>query len=92
MVSTTPLVLLAAGFVVTGVLELLVLQVAQRRALYAQPNERSSHTVPTPSLGGIGIMLPILGLMAWLWLIEGAPIGGLLFGTAVLTAIGLWDD
>ncbi len=49
-----------------------VLAIVQRRAILDLPNERSSHTVPTPKGGGIaivGILIPV-----WYWL--AAPAGG----------------
>ena len=92
MVFAAPVILLAVGFVSTGLLTMLVLQVAHRRALYAVPNARSSHTVPTPSLGGVGIVLPLLVLLLWLWWFQAAPVLGLFAGTALLAIMGLWDD
>ena len=49
-----------------------VMAVLQRHAILDLPNERSSHTVPTPKGGGIaiaGILIPV-----WYWL--AAPAGG----------------
>lgn len=39
---------------------------AEKRALLAQVNERSSHTTPTPRVGGIGLMGGVLVGFAWL--------------------------
>lgn len=43
-----------------------IITVAQARKLYDQPNDRSSHATPTPSLGGIGIFGgAICGIILW---------------------------
>ncbi|MBF0394984.1 MAG: glycosyl transferase, partial [Alphaproteobacteria bacterium] len=36
----------------------------RRRAVFDQPNERSSHTVPTPRGGGLGLVAAVLPLWA----------------------------
>lgn len=74
-------------------------QLAQRHHLLAHPNERSSHTVPTPRLGGIGIvvafMLTVLAYAWWqpAWATEhGAALSGLLLGGLLMAGLGLIDD
>ena len=51
--------LLCAGL--TGI----TLAVLRRRAILDMPNERSSHTVPTPRGGGWGVMLALLPFWVW---------------------------
>lgn len=64
-----------------------------RRHLLDQINERSSHSVPTPRGGGLGLTIALL--IAWL---VGAWVGGdgtLLITAAclaALAALGWWDD
>lgn len=65
---------------------------AVRLGLVQAPNARSSHTVPTPSGGGIGIALG--GAIATLYaapLVPGPALATLVASLA-LAAIGLWDD
>jgi UDP-N-acetylmuramyl pentapeptide phosphotransferase/UDP-N-acetylglucosamine-1-phosphate transferase len=70
-----------------------------KRLAVAKPNQRSSHTVPTPQGGGI-VIVPVALLIAWLALAlgAGAPRGGLVYVATVgaaalgLTVIGFLDD
>ena len=50
-------------------------------ALLDTPNHRSSHVVPTPRLGGIGVVATLLGGLAWLAWSAAAP------GDAVATSL-----
>lgn len=82
------LLALALSLIATGV----VLNYA-RRHLLDQINERSSHSIPTPRGGGLGLSIGLL--IAWL---VGAWAGGdgTLLATATclaaLAALGWWDD
>ncbi|HUE84668.1 MAG TPA: glycosyltransferase family 4 protein [Vicinamibacterales bacterium] len=68
---------------------------SNRRGLLDQPNERSSHTVPTPRLGGVAIALTSvlgwLGLVLWF-----ADSGGLVLAVAggglIAAFFGVLDD
>ena len=51
-VVSEALIFLFAGFGITVLLELLVLSITRRLQLMAVPNARSSHQIPTPTLGG----------------------------------------
>ncbi|MBM3571154.1 MAG: glycosyltransferase family 4 protein [Alphaproteobacteria bacterium] len=53
-----------AVFVLTTAVVRVVLGELQRRRLLDHPNERSSHAVPTPRGGGIGILLVLLPALA----------------------------
>ena len=77
-----------AAFAVTW----LVRRHAQRLGLVQAPNERSSHTIPTPSGGGVGIVLG--GAIATLYAALDAPVPALvtLAATLAIAAIGFWDD
>ncbi|MCV0403170.1 MAG: hypothetical protein K5924_05615 [Chloroflexi bacterium] len=70
----------------------LVERVARRRALLDIPNDRSLHTVPTPRLGGIGIVVG----SATGWVVSGgfgdAPVVGVMLAAMGLAVVGLVDD
>jgi Fuc2NAc and GlcNAc transferase len=53
-----------AGFLLTGALR----QYAQASSLIDVPNERSSHSAPTPRGGGLAIVLTFLGCLPLLWI------------------------
>jgi UDP-GlcNAc:undecaprenyl-phosphate GlcNAc-1-phosphate transferase len=55
------------AFSITFMVIPVIIQVARERALYDQPNERSAHLVPTPTLGGIGIFCgTFCALILWI--------------------------
>jgi glycosyltransferase WbpL len=94
MTSTTGTILVLATFVAAAVLTRVVQDVARARHLLDKPNTRSSHTVPRPRLGGLGIVPPFVvagGVLA-------AALGGLgptaavLAGTAAISVLGFVDD
>ena len=85
--------------VVTGGISLLLTSALQRYALAKSlidvPNERSSHTVPTPRGGGVAIVLsflfllpvlPIFSLLSW------SSTWGLLGAGAGIAVLGFLDD
>jgi Fuc2NAc and GlcNAc transferase len=84
--------LLLVGFLVTGVGELLVLKAAHTWQLYAHANERSSHVQPTPSIGGVAFVLPVLVLLGYLTAVGYGNLLGLACGCALVAAVSLWDD
>ena len=90
--SPTLLTALLIGGVVGLAATRLVETLARRRSLLDIPNQRSSHLVPTPRLGGIGI---VAGTVAG-WLAGGGwtdPAGPWILIIAVaLAGIGLLDD
>ena len=53
-------ILAAAIFAASSILVRMILRWSLRRKLLAHPNERSSHSVPTPHGGGIAIVVPTL--------------------------------
>ena len=79
---------LAAGLV----LQWGVLWAVRRPTLLAEPNERSSHTTPTPTMGGIAVVLVMLGYFAWLATVDFTL--GLTFAVPLLAlgVVGLLDD
>lgn len=92
-----PWLLLLAGlvFAVTAVLTGVLLPVLRRHAALDRPNDRSSHTRPTPRGGGLAILavlLPAWAVLAWM---SGRAPGGfiaLLAATLGLAAVSWIDD
>lgn len=86
---------LAATFIASLVITGLVRRFALRTDLLDRPNERSSHTVPTPRGGGLGIVLAALAALTVL-----AVCGrlardlyiALAGGGALVAIVGAWDD
>jgi len=92
LVFEASITLLILGFLVTGVSQIILLRVAHAWQLYAHPNERSAHVTPTPSIGGIGLVLPMLALLGYLAIIDYGNLAGLAFGGLLLAVVSLWDD
>ena len=99
------------GFAAYGLSLLLTersIALAHRGGLLAHPNERSSHTEPTPRVGGIGMIVPVLLLFAAYQLlaepiqrmqhftdfdrVPWVPFAGFMVSVALAFALGLWDD
>ena len=74
----------------------LIVAVVRRwaaRHLVDEPNERSSHTVPTPRGGGIGIMAVVLaGGLVGLCCLPASTLLKALVPAAVIAGVSLWDD
>lgn len=82
-------------FVAAFVLTWLLRRYALASRLMDIPNERSSHSVPTPRAGGIAIVLcflavlPVIGVFAWLpW----SFLTGLIGAGAIVAMLGFLDD
>ena len=74
------------------------IRLAHRAGLLDVPNERSSHTVPTPRTGGVPMVAAaVLAVVCWTLLANGGlfPMGSflssILFALA-MSVLGLWDD
>lgn len=77
---------------------------ARRHSIVAEVNDRSSHTVPTPRVGGVGIFAGFAAAMSGaVWLPAfGVPLDfavwpvrawiAVAFALALAFALGLWDD
>lgn len=78
-------------YIVTGV----VRRYSLKNLLIDEPNERSSHTIPTPRGGGLSIAISVLGsiviLMVFNWLPKNIGIA-MLGGGCIVTIIGWLDD
>jgi Fuc2NAc and GlcNAc transferase len=85
--------LLPTVAILSAVLTGLLRRYAVSRQLMDRPNERSSHSVPTPRGGGVAIVIAFLGSL--LVLRDGtgtAAIAALLVGGAGVAVIGFVDD
>ena len=77
---------------VGGLLMWGVLHLVSQPGLLAHPNARSSHSQPTPTMGGVAIVVLVLAYLAW---VAGSQpqLAWSLFGAlAALALVGLWDD
>ncbi len=86
--------LVVATFLGSLVLTRFVREHARRRRLLDNPNERSSHAVPKPRLGGVGVLVPFLATSTALCLWQRAHVATYLalVLTAGIAAVGLLDD
>jgi Fuc2NAc and GlcNAc transferase len=90
-----PFITLAVAAALSVLLTGLMFSVARSAKLIDVPNERSSHTVPTPRGGGVAIVLTFLaGLLVLQWQgpLPAARFDGLLLAAALVAAIGFADD
>src|SRR5687768_2140478 len=95
-------VLALVSFGASLVLTRLVRGFALRVGAVDQPGERKIHAVPVPRLGGVSIFLSIVFAVLASFGLEhfggdGIPIDRIawipmLCGTAIVFAIGVWDD
>lgn len=88
-------VLLSVVFGASATLTGLLRRYALRAALLDIPNERSSHTVPTPRGGGLAVVLALFGASAWLWsagVLEGRTATAIMGGGVPIALIGWVDD
>ena len=82
---------LIASFLLTKV----AYHLALKKNVFDIPNERSSHSIPTPRGGGLGIVLtflPALLLLRYLDAISNAVFATLLGGGALIALVGWMDD
>lgn len=81
----------ATAFLITAVLLWLLQPVASRFGLLDRPSGRKDHAVPTPVIGGLGILI---GCLTAFFVVQADGPGMLAFCTAsvMLVAVGLYDD
>jgi len=87
--------LLLAVFSVSWMLTLILRRYALAKSLMDIPNERSSHSIPTPRGGGVAIVITFsmsLPILASLDLIEVQMLYGLLGAGLLVAVIGFTDD
>jgi len=84
----------AASALASAVLVRAAREVANRRALLDHPNDRSSHAISKPRLGGVGVVTPVLAVGAGLVAGRIATSSLLvpLAATALVALLGLADD
>ena len=76
---------------VAALLTRMLIGVAHRRSILAMPNERSSHSTPTPTLGGAAIALPVLTWSAYR--VGQDPLcWSVALGGGILAGLGFADD
>ena len=83
----------AFALVVSLILQPLIISLSKKWQMLAQPNDRSEHKFPTPSLGGVGIFISLL-LGGALFLIFDQHHDWLFFmpSLALLFIVGIKDD
>lgn len=87
--------LLLAAFLVSWGMTLILRRYALAKSLMDIPNERSSHSIPTPRGGGVAIVLTFalsLPLLSSLGLIATPTLYGLLGAGLLVAMIGFADD
>ncbi|MBT6442060.1 MAG: glycosyltransferase family 4 protein [Alphaproteobacteria bacterium] len=86
----------AGAFVTTALGTWLALIMLRRRGIVDQPNDRSSHTLPTPRGGGIAVVAVLLAAWIALWATGTAFVSVPLFLLVPAGALGLaalsWID
>jgi Fuc2NAc and GlcNAc transferase len=91
----TALLLAAAAFAGSMLLSGMMRRYALARSLLDVPNERSSHSVPTPLGGGFAIVFVFLAGLTALWILGLTPSRvflALAGGGTLVAAAGWWDD
>lgn len=87
---------LGAGLcIISWLLTRWIMTLLGRSAVFDHPNERSSHTTPTPRGGGIAIMVVMAPMAALvLWLHDGANTAAwaMIGGMVVLAVVSWMDD
>jgi UDP-GlcNAc:undecaprenyl-phosphate GlcNAc-1-phosphate transferase len=83
------------AFLVAGVLTLLLVPLTKRLALRVgaidYPAERKLHTIPTPKLGGLGILGGVL-VAGLIWLPSDTESHSILIGAVAIAWVGVLDD
>jgi UDP-GlcNAc:undecaprenyl-phosphate GlcNAc-1-phosphate transferase len=83
------------AFFVAGLLTLLLVPLTKRLALRVgaidYPSERKLHTVPTPKLGGLGILGGVL-VAGLIWLPSDTESHSILIGAVAIAWVGVLDD
>src|SRR5215212_6267243 len=83
------------AFFVAGLLALALVPLTKRLAIrlgaIALPSERSLHAIPTPQLGGLGILAGVL-VTGLIWLPSDTESHAILYGAIGITYLGFLDD
>lgn len=86
--ATRFLAVLVAGIALTGVALLYL----RRRMILDHPNDRSSHSIPTPRGGGLAVTVLCVGIIGGLGLCHGETMLVGLSGGAVILGLISWLD
>jgi UDP-N-acetylmuramyl pentapeptide phosphotransferase/UDP-N-acetylglucosamine-1-phosphate transferase len=91
------LLLISLGvFLLSYLMVMLIRSWMVRHKRLVIPNERSNHVVPTPTGGGLAIVISTLaGSALFLWIAHLRPLNGslnLILAAMLLAGISLWDD
>jgi UDP-N-acetylmuramyl pentapeptide phosphotransferase/UDP-N-acetylglucosamine-1-phosphate transferase len=82
----------AAAFCASAVVVMLARLWATHKEILDHPNERSSHSMPTPRGGGVGIVVVVVAGMLLLDSASMARLWPWLAAAAAISAVGLLDD
>jgi UDP-GlcNAc:undecaprenyl-phosphate/decaprenyl-phosphate GlcNAc-1-phosphate transferase len=81
------------AFILTYLIIPIIIKVAQERRIFDQPNERSAHLEPTPSLGGIGIFAgTVCAIVLWTPLQTFDTLQYILAAFLLIFLMGVLDD
>jgi len=85
------------ALVLTGLLTLytipVIVRVARKKKLYDMPNGRTTHTTPTPRLGGVAVFLSVLvTAMLLINILDFPQFQYAIAGSIIIFFIGLKDD
>lgn len=90
MLATLNLWSVAAALVVSLAAQPLAIRALERRSVLDVPNERSSHSIPTPRGGGIVVVSAVL--IGWLFLARDEPLIGIALTVLGAGLLGLLED
>lgn len=90
---TTILAVFLTAFLLTYFAIPSIIQISKEKHLFDEPGERSSHSVKTPSLGGIGIVAgAIFSIVLWTPFEDFGSLQYILCAYLILFLIGVKDD
>ena len=84
--------LIVGSVVLTLLLQALVLLAVNRRELLAEVNERSSHERPTPTMGGVSVVMIVMAYLIYLSVSGVVPAWQWAIALGLIAIVGLWDD
>ena len=95
--SIFPLFALPVGFALTTLLTYLLMRLGLRKGILDIPNARSSHSSPIPRGGGVAVIITFFIFLYVYPAVDDRPIDvsilkSLLFGGAIIAAVGFIDD
>lgn len=95
MTFTSPLLSVVVAFIAAAILTGMVCYWAIRRDILDHPNQRSSHSTPTPRGGGLAITVVVLAWLAWagaIGYLDRHAVIAIGVGGALVAIIGWIDD